>query len=195
MALQEVATREFWRGFLREEDAIYGGAEFSAGLRELIERVHPDLEVDIGPLKGGRRTIVISAGGIREAFPAVEALAEAAPQLGRWDVVRYRQRRALGGKFAVGGLRLSPDTIRFEISAGGPEGGIVLFMPGYTPGEHSRYLALALLLLDTVLGEYDVEMKLGTIGIAPADSEDYARARALARLPAVFDGYSHESRN
>jgi len=195
MALQEVAIREFWREFQHEEEAIYRGAESGAGLRERLERVHPDLEFDIGPVEEGRRTIVISAGGIREAFPAVEALAEAAPNLSRWNVVRYRQRRPLRGKYAVGGLTLSPDTVRFEISAAGPGGGIVLYMPGYTLAEHSRYLALALLLLDAVLGEYDVEMKLGTIGIAPADSGDYAHAPALARLPGVFDAFSRESRN
>jgi hypothetical protein len=195
MALQEIAIREFWRGFLREEEAIYGGAEFGAGLKELIERVHPDLECDIGPVEGGRRKIVISAGGIREAFPAVEALAEGAPKLRRWDVVRYRQRRALRGKFAIGGLTLSPDMIRCEISSGGPGAGIVLYMPGYTHAEHSRYLALALLLLDTLLGEYDVEMKLGTIGIEPSGKENSLRALTLDRLPGVFDGYADESRN
>ncbi len=195
MALQEVAIREFWRGFLREEEAIYGGAESGTGLRELIERVHPDLEFDIGPLEEGKRTIVISAGGIREAFPAVEALAEGAPQLGRWQVVRYRQRRPLGGKFAIGGLTLSPDTIRFEIPAGGPGGGIVLYMPGYTHAEHSRYLALALLLLDTLLGEYDVEMKLGTIGIEPPGNGNSSRGITLDLLPGVFDAYSRDSRN
>ena len=195
MALQEVAIREFWRGFLREEEAIYGGAELNAVLRELIERVHPDLEFDIGPLDGGRRKIVISAGGIREAFPAVEALAQGAPQLNRWEVVRYRQRRPLRGKFAIGGLTLSPATIRFEISSGGPGAGIVLYMPGYTRAEHSRYLALALLLLDTLLGEYDVEMKLGTIGIEPSEKENSSRALTLDRLPGVFDAYAHESRN
>ena len=68
-------------------------------------------------------------------------------------------------------------------------------MPGYTRAEHSRYLALALLLLDTLLGEYDVEMKLGTIGIEPSEKENSSRALTLDRLPGVFDAYAHESRN
>ena len=69
-------------------------------------------------------------------------------------------------------------------------------MPGYSRREHSRYLALALLMLDTLLGEYDVEMKLGSIAIEPAVGPDRgARAMTLDHLAGVFDASLHESRN
>ena len=194
MADQEIAIREFWRAFLRTEEAMFGGDGAAAELTELIGRVHPDLEFDIGPPEAGRREIVISAGGIREAFPAVEALARAAPPLTRWNVVTYRKRRPVGGTVTFQGLALSPDDVRFEFSPGGPGEGIVLYMPGYTRQEHSRYLALALLMLDTMLGEYDVEMKLGSILIEHLGPDRGARAGTLDTLPRVFDATIHESR-
>jgi hypothetical protein len=195
MAVQEIAIREFWRVFLRTEEAMFGGDSHAPELREHIERVHPDLEFDIGPLEGGKREIVISAGGIRDAFPAVEALARGAPPLVRWSVVRYRQRQPVRGTVTFQGLALSPEDIRFELSAGGPGEGIVLYMPGYARAEHSRYLALALLMLDTLLGEYDVEMKLGNIVIEPLGPGRGERAMTLDHLAGVFDASLHESRN
>jgi hypothetical protein len=178
MADQEIAIREFWRAFLRTEEAMFGGDGGAAELTELIGRVHPDLEFDIGPPEAGRREIVISAGGIREA----------------WNVVTYRKRRPVGGTVTFQGLALSPDDVRFEFSPGGPGEGIVLYMPGYTRQEHSRYLALALLMLDTMLGEYDVEMKLGSILIEHLGPDRGARAGTLDTLPRVFDATIHESR-
>jgi hypothetical protein len=195
MALQEIAIREFWQAFLRIEEAMFGGDGTGAELTERIGRVHPDLEFDIGPLEAGRREIVISAGGIREAFPAVEALARGAPALTRWNVVTYRKRRPVSGTVTFQGLALSPGDVRFEFSPGGPGEGIVLFMPGYARQEHSRYLALALLMLDALLGEYDVEMKLGSIRIEHLGPGRSAGAMTLDHLPRVFDASLHESRN
>jgi hypothetical protein len=195
MAVQEIAIREFWRVFLQAEEALFAGEESAAELSETIRRVHPDLEFDIGPPEAGRREIVISAGGIRDAFPAVEALARAAPALSRWNVVRYRQRRSVSGTVTFQGLALSPENVRFEIAADGPGSGIVLFMPGYTRQEHSRYLALALIMIDALLGEYDVEMKLGSIVIEHLGPERGSRAMTLEHLAGVFDAALHESRN
>ncbi len=36
---------------------------------------------------------VISAGGIKAAFPSVEALHAAAPKLPKWTILKFRQRR------------------------------------------------------------------------------------------------------
>jgi len=195
MAVQEITIREFWRAFLRTEEAMFAGGESAPELRELIGRVHPDLEFDVGPPGAGKREFVISAGGIRDAFPAVEALARGAPVLPRWNVVAYRKRRAVSGSVSFQGLALSVENVRFEFPPGGPDAGIVLFMPGYVREEHSRYLALALLMLDALLGEYDVEMKLGSILIERPGPDRGARAMTLDHLPRVFDGSLHESRN
>ena len=193
MALEEIAIREFWRVFLRTEEALFRGEASAPELREVIGRVHPDLEFDIGLPEEGRRDIVISAGGIRDAFPAVEALARGAPPLRRWNVVGYRQRRPVSGTVTFQGLALSPANVRFEISARGPGAGIVLFMPGYTRQEHSRYLALALVMIDALLGEYDVEMKLGSIVIEHLGPDRGARAMTLENLARVFDASLNRS--
>jgi hypothetical protein len=195
MALQEIAIKEFWLAFLRSEEAMFAGGEPGGELLGLIARVHPDLELDIGTVVSGVRSLVISAGGIREAFASVEALARGAPPLRRWRVVRYRQRHSVRANFAFQGLSLSPGNIRFAISSGGPGSGIVLYMPGYTREEHSRYLALALMMLDALLGEYDVEMKLGSIVIEALGPDRGARAATLDQLANIFDGSVNESRN
>ena len=39
------------------------------GLWETLHRVHPSLTFEVGPVEDGRRDFVISADGIRAAFP------------------------------------------------------------------------------------------------------------------------------
>ena len=49
MAVQEIAIREFWRTFLRTEEAMFGGDGGAAELTEFIGRVHRDLESTSAP--------------------------------------------------------------------------------------------------------------------------------------------------
>jgi len=57
------------------------------------------------------------------------------------------------------------------------------------------FQGLALLMLDAMVGEYDVEMKLGTITIEPLGPDRGVRAMPLDRLAGVFDASFHGTRN
>ena len=63
--------------FERDQEAIFDelGAE--------MHRVNSDLTFEFGPVQNGKREFVISAGGIKSAFPAVKALYRSAPELKR----------------------------------------------------------------------------------------------------------------
>jgi hypothetical protein len=59
-----------------------------------LRKVHPDLTFEFGP-KSQRREFIVSAGGIKSAFPSVSALVSAAPKLDQWQISAFRPRRPL----------------------------------------------------------------------------------------------------
>src|SRR5262249_45342866 len=102
----------FWTWFLQHADELMHfesdrEAIFDALAAEL-QKVNPDLTFEFGPKKGDVREFVISASGIKMAFPAVESLAAAAPQLKHWKVTAFRPRRPIGNIIQLGDHRIDP---------------------------------------------------------------------------------------
>jgi len=87
----------FWNWFTANESRLFtfesDQERVFDDLSKELRRVNPDLAFEFGPVKNGKREFVISAGGIRSAFPTVEAPYGAAPPLQRWVSVKYRPRQ------------------------------------------------------------------------------------------------------
>src|SRR5688500_13624428 len=87
----------FWKWFAKRSDAYFSFEENQEilfdELNQALAKVHPDLCFEFGPVENGKRDFVISAGGIREAFPAVTSLYRAAPELKQWKLIAFRPRR------------------------------------------------------------------------------------------------------
>jgi hypothetical protein len=191
------AMRSFWNWFRGNGPALHAVTSeddplwAELGLR--LNTLHPDLTFELGAFdvpgssELGRREFVISAGGAREAFPAVRALTAAAPELPDWRVVPFRPRRELLPGVSVLGLALSPEQVRFELRPEPGGTGIVLYIPGYEKSDHARYVAAAFLLLDTAVGEVDVEMNLGSIELRPLCQGSGEGAELFPRLPSSLD--------
>jgi hypothetical protein len=78
------SQQAFWEWFLKHENGLM---DFDAdreqvfdSLQQQLNQVHPSLVFEFGP-KAERREFVISADGIKDAFPAVSSLIAAAPKL------------------------------------------------------------------------------------------------------------------
>lgn len=89
---------QFWNWFQKNEDTVFhfekDRERVFDQLGTALQAVNPDLTFEFGPVTSdGEREFVISAGGIKSVFPAVEAVAQSAPPLPRWIIVKYRQRR------------------------------------------------------------------------------------------------------
>lgn len=183
--------RLFWDWFRANGPALHALVSEDDPLwTELGSRLtalHPDLTFELGSSDEGRREFVISAGGAPEAFPAVRALAAAAPELPHWRVVPFRPRRVTLASVSVLGLTLSPEAVRFELRPEPGGIGIVLFIPGYEKSDHARYIAAAFVLLDAALGEVDVETKLGSVELRPLLRGSGEGAEPFPRLPSSLD--------
>jgi hypothetical protein len=97
-----------------------------------LKNVDRDLCFEFGPLK---REFVISAGGIKRAFPAVISLANAAPPLERWQVIAFRSRRTPINSVLLGGKPIDPNDVQFSLFGNGKMADINLFIPGFRENE------------------------------------------------------------
>jgi hypothetical protein len=152
-----------------------------------MKRVNADLTFEFGPVKNGRREFVISAGGIRTAFPSVEALYNKAPSLQRWVWVKYRPRRLPINDLNYGGKSVKADDVRYLLTKDGDKVGIVLFFDGYKETEKGIFGQIGYLFLDEALGEFSVETWVGFIEFHGHDSKYFAQSHPLRELSAHFD--------
>ncbi|MCK9800766.1 hypothetical protein M1B34_24570 [Pseudomonas sp. MAFF 302030] len=187
------AERTFWDWFTRQEARLFA-FEFPDEplldeLAKALSHVAPELTFELGPITDGKREFVISAGGILEAFPAVESLHRCAPDLPRWHWTAFRQRMQTLYDLGMGEHRVSADDVHYLLAADEPKVGIALFFDDYHEERHSEFQQLAYLFLDQALGEYAVETQVGFIEVLPRTSEYFQRAYPLRELPGHFDHY------
>lgn len=186
---------QFWDWFERNQDDLY---EFERDREAIFDRlttslgkVHPDLTFEFSPIRdGGQREFVISAGGIKDAFPAVEALHAASPKLSRWTFLKFRQRRFPINDLEFAGKKIRSEDVHYAIFKDeNPEKvGIMIFLDGYRDEDKgSLWGQMGYLFLDEAIGEYDVEMHVGAIVFFDRDSKYFEHARPLAELPGHFD--------
>jgi hypothetical protein len=181
----------FWKWFAANETRLFSFEKHQEAifdeLAAQMKRVNADLTFEFGPVSNGRREFVISAGGIRTAFPYVEALYNKAPPLPHWVWVKYRPRRLPINDLNYGGKSIKADDVRFLLAKDDDKVGIVLFFDGYNEKEKGVFMQIGYLFLDDALGEYSVETQVGFIEFRGHDSQYFAQSHPLKELPQHFD--------
>jgi hypothetical protein len=187
---RQLPEQTFWDWFRANESRLFDfEKDRHAIFDELtaqLQKVHEGLTFEFGPKVNETREFVISADGIKDVFPAVIALADAAPSLTRWKIIKFRPRRQLM-PINSNGLQFKPDQIEFTIEPDGDKLGITLFMVGYKETEHERYASIGFLMLDEALGEYDVETKVGGIDFKSSQDSSRLPKQPIVRLTERFD--------
>jgi len=182
----------FWLWFIKNEAQLFAFDPtkevererlFNALAKELV-RIDSDLTFEFGP-PNLPREFVVSAGGIKRAFGAVSALVAAAPHLKRWSIIAFRPRRS-PCSIEIGGQCINPDQVEFSLFDNGRIPGIQLFIPGYRH-DQPMYRQIGYLFLDSALGEFDVETKVGPIEMFASEAETDGRRYPLSVLPKLFD--------
>jgi hypothetical protein len=182
---------EFWKWFVKNEQRLF---MFESDRERLFDelgakmkQVNHDLTFEFGPVQNGKREFVISAGGIKSAFPAVESLYATAPSLKQWIWVKYRPRRLPLNDLSYGGKEIKVDDVRYLLAKDGDKVGVVLFFNGYSEAEKRTLGQFGYLFLDEALGEYAVETQVGFIEFHGRDSKYFPQSRPLRELPGQFD--------
>lgn len=191
MTIAGTTESDFWRWFQsNEEDLFHFERQQEAvfdSLADAMQLVHEDLTFEFGPIEGDQREFVISAGGIKAAFPAVEALFATAPPLARWRWTKFRPRRSTVSDIEIGELAVRTGDVRYLLVRDGDKIGILLLFPGFRSELQTAFGQIGYLMLDEALGELTVETQVGFIEIIGKESEYFDRSSPLAGLPSHFD--------
>lgn len=191
---QKTEEEKFWKWFKKNETMLF---EFNDSNRDKVfdklanemKKVHPDLTFEFSPVfESGKREFVISADGIKEAFPKVESLFKSAPKLNKWIWVKFRPRHKPMA-IKIGEKQTDPADVKCQLFKDGDKVGIMLFFKDYSEKEKTFYRQIGYLLLDQALGEYDVETKVGFIEFTSTDSKSHENSFEFSELTERVDDY------
>ena len=188
------ANAAFWdwfRAHAAEVATIARGDEKIADrLAAELHKIDSRLTFEVG-VRNTPKELIVSADGIRDAFPAVQRLVAAAPPVAGWRVIAFRPRKA-GMSIQTGdGRKLGVDDIAFEVLGKHADTiDVRFFVPGIGGADDAAAKQIGYLMLDAELGEYDVETRLAGIDWKPSAARP-AAARPLHELPAVVDRLKH----
>jgi hypothetical protein len=101
-------------------------------------------------------------------------------------VIAFRPRSNPDEAIEARGKRVDSRDVQFTLLDNGKIPGIYLFLPGFSEDD-SDLKQIGYLLLDNLLGEYDVETRLGLIKMLPPDARTEGEQYPLADLPRLFD--------
>jgi len=179
------AEARFWKWFTAHDAALFAvqtaREPVCDELNVELHRVDTNLTFEFGPVQAGKREFVISADGITKSFPAVIALARAAPAMKRWKVTPFRPPRPEVTQVKIRGIAFDAREIEF-LATPGDRTDLVVAVPGFKKTPESTYETAVHLLLDGMVGEYTVEKGIGGIEIIPTTDRPPGAWRPLTKL-------------
>ena len=196
----------FWQCFAQEEARLRRalilasrGAkrleETKARIVEDLQKIDPALSLDVGWAKDNVFELVLSAGGRRDLFPTVSAVAAAAPQLPRWRVIAFRPPRRSGLELCVRGRTLGAEGLWFRLEPRRDQADLGLYVAGLTAEEREPLKGAAASLLDAALGEYAAATRIGAIDLKGLPEDPAAAGlHPITELRAEFDAIFPEAR-
>ena len=193
--LQNLNSRvqAFWQDWQREESALQALDEiaFSENGNDILQRHLPDTSLElIGTPADG--TLVFTAHGVREFFPALYALGDNAPAHWRKRIELFRQaiKNQDIGKFAIGmaDFHLAVDDIGARLHVEHEMPVLELAFQRAIPADMADQAKhMAIIMLDHVLGEWNAAIKLGWVDFAgQADADFFPFAELPKRLAALW---------
>jgi len=185
---------DFWKWFAKNEKFIYENIENKDKQEKLFDdissrlhKIDENLVFEFSPIHENKiREFSVSADGIKESFPAVEKLISISPKIVNWQFSAFRQRVPSDdltldfGKFKIG-----YDDIYFRHSTSNNELGIELNIRNYD--ESAQMQNAIYILLDSLLGEYDVTMNIDWIEWIKLDENNVENLNKLTNLRELID--------
>lgn len=184
----------FWRWFTTHQAELRtirtAREPIADALATQLHAIDRNLTFETGEPAPKLRELIISADGVRGAFPSVQRLMVAAPKLPGWKLTGFRPRQPGFIVVMQDGARLDPSKVWFRVvhAAEGKPIDVLFYIEGIRPGDGERMRGPFFLLLDGTLGEYDVETQLGGFELMAAPAQPKAAGlQPLSALAAVVD--------
>lgn len=199
---KESKEKEFWVWFSKNEKEIF---TFEQDQEEVLDSISDKLSVyqdglvfEISQVTDGRREFIISADGISDLFPTVEALAQAAPKFDRWAIIPFRPRMNDYTKFKLeyAGKDLDPSKIWIYCRIQEGNFDLIVYHPEYSEEERDVFVSASYILLDMAIGEYDVVKGIRYIDHqrVPENPVEVG-LKPFSELRSIFDTYKNEHKS
>lgn len=172
--MNSAAAAEFWDWFVENEEGVAAivdtlipediRSKAYLSLSEAFEVSYPNIIVEVGPADVGTM-LVVTADGKRDLFPAVIACVAAAPALQNWRVQAFRPRLPDCRGINIFGVNVEPEDLHIvfdEPSRGKVDLEVILRSDEEL--SHDQLATMAFLVLDGLLGEWDVETYVASVG-------------------------------
>ena len=186
------AKKEFWKWFTKNQETLY---HFESNQEELFDQlshrlkdISKDLVFEFSPVrKNNTREFTISADGIKASFPDVIALIEKAPDLPNWEFYAFRQRIPGDAiEIKMGDLKLGYSDIFFRYGEDEDKIGLELNIRNYD-ADNKAIKTATFILLDGLVGEYDMETRISWIEFTTLDEENVDNLYPLTYLRDLVD--------
>lgn len=185
----------FWQWMQEHEADMY--ALLSRNPEEAVRTIsrwylkdYKECSFEISPVKeNGKMQLMISANGERSKFPLIQKIVEAAPVLQKFDVVAFRQRKVPDDirtvELALSGVMIKAEDVYFHSRKENQMLHITVHIEHFDGSK--EYKIGGFILLDALLGEYDVETYLGNIEFRPLEQKDMFNLDPIWKLPQMVD--------
>jgi len=184
--------RDFWHWFSKHKDRFYrfeqNEAQLFSALTKKLKQIHPSLTFEFSAVHpDGTRELTISADGIRDAFPFVVQLVDRCPKIENWTINAFRQRIPADDLTVQIGENVKVGFHDIFFSHRVNEGLIDLDVRIRNYEDTDAYKSALFILLDALLGEYDVEMKVGRIDFSRLSGDPSSDLQPIVCLRALVD--------
>lgn len=182
----------FWNWFAENEHAYFrlhaeNREELFDLLQQKLRKVNKHLVFEFSAeLETGKRELTLSADGVLDAFEVVFDLHEAAPELKCFEIVAFRQPSAEAFSVQWGHRELTLDDVYYTAlqDVEHEEVDLMLYIKGLTEENEEEIIQAVFILLDSVIGEYNMGVHTGTIEFRPYEA--HLNARPIHTLKEFF---------
>ncbi len=184
--------KRFWKWFVEHSEELFN---FEADQERIfdqlsiqLKKVHEDLTFEFGPIQADKREFIVSADGIRAAFPIVQKLVAIAPKIDRWSIIPFRPPKGLMNSIQFGDYILTPKDVWFKHETDADRIGLFMYVKNFCDDNEMQAKQAVFIMLDNALGEYNVETMVGFIEFMPLpDQPDIQGLLQFEKINAVFN--------
>jgi hypothetical protein len=159
-----ITANEFWNWFIENQhpylfihnENMQDRDDAMENFTKKLHEFNEGLYFLIGGSEGGPQELIITAEGVREYFPKVEELVNAAPEIEGWKILAFKPAMDTSFGIRMGDMDFSPETLWFMPlkHPDHPEYlGLHIGIPEYDEKHNEHYLQIAFLLIDNLIGE------------------------------------------
>jgi len=186
-------AESFWKWFSKRSKKLLTleGEELLDPISLELTKYHDGLVVLVSHGSLLPREFIISADGIPENVDAVEKLADAAPKIPNWKIIRFRPRFSdAGNGIQYGDVKIDTDAVQFVAFNDGSKIGVEIYAHWRKPEDGTDTDGPTFIMLDHTIGEYDVICGIGFIELHPLEDAP-ENARPWSEFAETFDDVYH----